>query len=925
MNRRKQTTPKQRGGTPEKEGEEMTTIFAAHHAEDSPADAVDAERAVVTSPDGQRSSLSNDAVCFAAEKAGEAREHGDLEESADDAFHSHGDGDVTADARSIPVSEANGLSEKDPSSKQASRRFQCDACGRLLSTSTSLERHMLTHTGQRPYPCPHCPICFTTNGNLIRHVKSCHEIASQDSSPLSMAATVLESASGRSSFVPESKVLESPFPFNLASPTMAGVSSSMQYSGSVSGSVDEDNDEDRERRGGSNGSDYDEKDDSKYKPFLCTLCDKVFSTRTNCERHIRNRHSESTYSRPELVKLIKFIPKNSADCHAICKYCKKDFVSQKMLKHHLRSPYSSCRRKPFACQLCEATFSTRNNCIRHISNLHPEHKSEYKKLIVHNAPMPTSSATDDDFAAEFEDDNSLPTMAILSPGVMSFSSRTDEMDLDSSGDDYGQSDTYSPSENYSIFSPAPESHSERVPITGDALDLTMGPLDLSTKKRKSADDIRSSPTSWFARDDRVRSVVSSHAAGAGGHYKAGKNSKMPLISVSSLMQERAVPLRMAMVSPNAMMESATTGTNGSVVRKEVVERPAKRPRPYICQYCGIGFTIRGNMYRHFRHKHPEHVSKRRQKKPTLTENAAKQIDDILESVVSESSPPPPPPAPPASKRAAKVSSHVTFFPPPPEEQHHSEPEDDPAQDEQDIDVELDEDEGGRFKDTDEQEEREDFGEKSESDGHDLEIASTASEGTKQRANSYSMSPHVHACSECGRKFPWQSSLERHMYTHTGQKPYSCLWCSLKFSIKSNCERHCQRIHGKSFNADRKAQRLQEEARRTYKCPVCAETFDLKVNCERHCVESHGAQFEVSGSNSEGSVDAPAPPASAGAKKRRRGAKSPASAAVIPCRQCNALFDSKKELDLHEENVHYRSFNDDDDRSSSFSGSLVVDA
>ena len=82
---------------------------------------------------------------------------------------------------------------------------------------------------------------------------------------------------------------------------------------------------------------------------------QVFSTRTNCERHIRNRHTESTYSRPELVKLIKFIPKNPADCHAICKYCKKDFVSQKMLKHHLRSPYSSCRRKPFACQLCEVS------------------------------------------------------------------------------------------------------------------------------------------------------------------------------------------------------------------------------------------------------------------------------------------------------------------------------------------------------------------------------------------------------------------------------------------------------------------------------------------------------------------------------------------------------------------------------------------
>ena len=156
----------------------------------------------------------------------------------------------------------NGGSEKEATLKQASRRFQCDECGRLLSTTTSLERHMLTHTGERPYPCPHCPISFTTNGNLIRHVKSCHESAGAgDSSfsPLSMAT--LETSNSRLNFLPESN-LESPF-----------VAKIPQYSGSVSGSVDDlDADERADSHG---GSDLDEKDDTKYKPFLCTLCDKV--------------------------------------------------------------------------------------------------------------------------------------------------------------------------------------------------------------------------------------------------------------------------------------------------------------------------------------------------------------------------------------------------------------------------------------------------------------------------------------------------------------------------------------------------------------------------------------------------------------------------------------------------------------------------
>ena len=225
------------------------------------------------------------------------------------------------------------------------------------------------------------------------------------------------------------------------------------------------------------------------------------------------------------------------------------------------------------------------------------------------------------------------------------------------------------------------------------------------------------------------------------------------------------------------------------------------------------------------------------------------------------------------------------------------------------------------------------GERSESDGHELELASTASEGTKQqRANSYSMSPHVHACTECGRKFPWQSSLERHMYTHTGQKPYSCRWCSLKFSIKSNCERHCLRIHGQSFNNARKEKRGQSKdqeesptttgSRKLFRCPVCQEAFAFKINCERHCLESHGSHYELADPEErEESTQQP--------KKKRR-AGGPVGK-TLPCVRCNAVFDSKNDLEKHEENVHSaansggQNGDDDASNSSSFSGSLVVDA
>ena len=50
------------------------------------------------------------------------------------------------------------------------------------------------------------------------------------------------------------------------------------------------------------------------------------------------------------------------------------------------------------------------------------------------------------------------------------------------------------------------------------------------------------------------------------------------------------------------------------------------------------------------------------------------------------------------------------------------------------------------------------------------------------------------CPYCFRKFPWISSLKRHILTHTGLKPYQCPQCGSSFSTKSNCERHIVRRH-----------------------------------------------------------------------------------------------------------------------------------
>ena len=54
------------------------------------------------------------------------------------------------------------------------RKYQCNYCSKKFGWPTDLKRHILIHTGERPFHCQICSSTFTRNFLLKKHQRKCH-------------------------------------------------------------------------------------------------------------------------------------------------------------------------------------------------------------------------------------------------------------------------------------------------------------------------------------------------------------------------------------------------------------------------------------------------------------------------------------------------------------------------------------------------------------------------------------------------------------------------------------------------------------------------------------------------------------------------------------------------------------------------------
>ncbi|KAM9426047.1 uncharacterized protein KZ484_015844 [Pholidichthys leucotaenia] len=91
------------------------------------------------------------------------------EKSSNTSSFGHSNG-ITFPTPPLPAaSHPQDLTSSSSASSSGRPQHICRFCGKVLSSDSSLQIHLRSHTGERPYQCPVCLSRFTTRGNLKAH------------------------------------------------------------------------------------------------------------------------------------------------------------------------------------------------------------------------------------------------------------------------------------------------------------------------------------------------------------------------------------------------------------------------------------------------------------------------------------------------------------------------------------------------------------------------------------------------------------------------------------------------------------------------------------------------------------------------------------------------------------------------------------
>ncbi|XP_034436954.1 transcriptional repressor CTCF-like isoform X3 [Hippoglossus hippoglossus] len=201
------------------------------------------------------------------------------------------------------------------------RPHKCHLCGRAFRTVTLLRNHLNTHTGTRPHKCQDCDMAFVTSGELVRHRRYKH-------------------------------THEKPFKCSMCDYCSVEVSKLKRHIRSHTGE----------------------------RPFQCSLCSYASRDTYKLKRHMRTHsgekpyecyicHARFTQSGTMKMHILQKHTENVAKFH--CPHCDTVIARKSDLGVHLRKQHSFIETGK-KCRYCDAVFHERYALIQHQKS----HKNE---------------------------------------------------------------------------------------------------------------------------------------------------------------------------------------------------------------------------------------------------------------------------------------------------------------------------------------------------------------------------------------------------------------------------------------------------------------------------------------------------------------------------------------------------------------------
>ncbi|XP_060778476.1 ras-responsive element-binding protein 1 isoform X3 [Neoarius graeffei] len=505
---------------------------------------------------------------------------------------------------------------------------------------------------------------------------------------------------------------------------------------------------------------------SGERPYVCRVCHYPFTVKANCERHLRKKHMKNT--RKEIEKNIKYITSSTSTPDAlertgsgdtICRLCGEDRKTYRALQIHMRV-HNGFQRKPFECKCCGATFLAKRNCIHHLLKQHPEIKEQDIEEHIATITVPLPQTT-----PKFPPLNGVPLSASLCPVKVE--------DLSLYGADQDEPLDFS-NKNRIGNNAGNISVSPRIKMESSTYDDSMEPIDLSIpknpdKKMKVNTDpvlqreVKNEQTSLNIMDHTLApGLVTDKAIDEKPQQFGCYHIPAVLTTIGTTSSAgRALRLKPLLPKPNSsgVKELPPLASIAQII-SSVSGAPdlLKRDSPNGCPE-----SVSDTSAEEFLQEGSKRRSNKRQAINMAREKPAMNSTDP--SVDLESS------GEFASVEKMLATSNANKF---------------STYLKTNI-MELERKEGDQSCNGDK---------KDAKDENQTHIKQTSQpQQSKGKKNAYSNSVQKMTCPFCPRVFPWASSLQRHMLTHTGQKPYPCPKCEALFSTKSNCERHLLRKHG----------------------------------------------------------------------------------------------------------------------------------